>query len=147
MRPISREVQEQLPEQCRKCPVVQRFDILALEAAEYSCREIKLALGHLDEAVSGPDTDWPKFDRQEQAPCQATVSRAAFRRRAEERLAKVLELVDGQCPGSTRGGSRKGLAGALEFLAGARSCHNPNFARLQGDEEMAPRLREANWTT
>jgi len=137
---------DQVPVQCRKCPVLARFVILSANSEKYA----KQSMDNI-ELVQGVVQNNPALDSIIDINKlglvddlnQSTDSELEYLRL----LAKAVEYVDENCPGSSRGSSRNDSLGQKidALLRNQRTCPNPNFAPLQDDPTAHMQLLIGNW--
>jgi hypothetical protein len=139
---------QDVPEQCRNCPVLERFDVL-LENAEHSIAKYQEeAFDLLDEANQlgdGPEHEFTRGSLKGSAELWAKMANYDHRDEYSEAADFIVRCVTDSCPGSKRGSGDSGAWGALAWLTGERSCLNPNFVHLLEDETIALQLKLGGW--
>ena len=137
---------EQVPERCRKCPVLARFVFLSANSDKYA-RQSMDNIELVQEAVQNNPAidsiiDINKLGLVENLN-QSTDSELEYLRL----LAKAVKFVDENCPGARRGFSRNDSLGQkiVALVGNERTCPNPNFAPLQDDPTAHLQLLLGNW--
>ena len=137
---------DQVPVQCRKCPVLARFIILSANSEKYA----KQSMDNI-ELVQGVVQNNPALDSIIDINKLGLVDDLNQSTDYEllnlRTLAEAVKFVDENCPGARKGFSRKDSLGQkiVAIIGNERTCPNPNFAPLQDDPATHLQLLKGNW--
>lgn len=144
---IRDEISSELPDQCRDCPVVKRYEHL-LRLAEYEGKHhCESAAGLLDEAETlGPGPGREALHPLGMMEGEMAVEMWDWELEIRANLSQITSEIDNKCPGSIRGTrDQNKLFRFLDFVTGERSCRNPHFIKFIGDRAIYTQLKEGNW--
>jgi hypothetical protein len=131
---------DQLPERCRKCPVLTRFAFLASNDRH----TVEENMGFLQEELdSGVDPEHGLASSYIRLIDASTDRELASRKRLEQ----LSQLVTENCTGVRRGARSDDSTPmkVLAYLVNEKVCPNPDFLAVMDDPSIDNQLRMGNW--